>query len=119
MPFMKPQAVNQTMLHVETYNGTEYVPAELVGENPSAEDLQDYVHGEILLTDEGTPDMVREEGFYARFSANGFMDCTDWCGPRPSEEEALAYLAETHDVCPRCFEACWDTDETCSEEGEE
>lgn len=28
-------------------------------------------------------------GWCARYSANGYMDCTSWCGPYATEDEAL------------------------------
>ena len=28
------------------------------------------------------------EGFCARYSANGYLDCTDWVGPYPTRAEA-------------------------------
>lgn len=51
--------------------------------------------------------------YFARFSAPGYMDATDWQGPYDTEEEARADLATTFDVCPGCWEACWDSDEPC------
>lgn len=35
-------------------------------------------------------------GWCARYSAPGYMDCTDWCGPYPTEREAV-------DECKRLF----------------
>jgi hypothetical protein len=36
-------------------------------------------------------------GFYARLSAPGYMDCTDWSGPFETEEEAVAELIKLYD----------------------
>ncbi len=36
-------------------------------------------------------------GWYARLSASGYMDCTDWNGPFKTREEAEAFLVETYD----------------------
>lgn len=30
-----------------------------------------------------------EDGWCARYSAPGYLDCTDWCGPYSTEEEAI------------------------------
>lgn len=55
--------------------------------------------------DEGATDAEGDEvwerseapGFYARLSASGYMDCTNWSGPFASVEEAEANLVETYD----------------------
>lgn len=36
-------------------------------------------------------------GYYARLSAAGYMDCTDWSGPFETEADAEEYLVETFD----------------------
>lgn len=43
-----------------------------------------------------------------RFSAPGYMDCTDWSGPFDTEAQALDTLASEHNVCLECWESCWD-----------
>ena len=35
-------------------------------------------------------------GFYSRLSASGYLDCTDWHGPFPTEEEAMAELISVY-----------------------
>lgn len=35
-------------------------------------------------------------GYYARLSASGYLDCTDWIGPFDTEAEALQELYETY-----------------------
>lgn len=109
MAFMKPQAEHFAMLVVETTAGTEHVPLDLVGEVGDPEDLHDYIEGTVVLDQDGAPDTVVEDGWWARFSAPGYMDCTSWVGPYETEKEALDALAEVHGVCEECFEACWDT----------
>jgi hypothetical protein len=37
-------------------------------------------------------------GFYARLTAPGYLDCTDWCGPFPSVFRALRDLCSTYEV---------------------
>ena len=112
MGFMQPQAVHMKMLVVETTAGTEHVPLDLVGAVGDPADLQDYVEGEVLLDSDGAPDTVEEEGWWARFSAPGYLDCTSWVGPYETEKAALDGLAEVYGVCEECFEACWD-DQPC------
>jgi hypothetical protein len=92
---------------VETTHGTEIVPTDLVGLTPSPDDLRDYIEGEP------DPEIETETGWFSRLSAPGYLDCTDWCGPFASQEEALRELAAHHDVCEHCFDQCWDSDEAC------
>jgi hypothetical protein len=35
-------------------------------------------------------------GYYARLSASGYLDCTDWMGPFETEDEALESLYDTY-----------------------
>jgi len=107
MPFMEPQAQELVMFVLETTAGTESVPVEFVGEDARPDDLRDYIEGEPLEDAE----LEREQGWYARFSAPGYMDCTDWVGPCGSAEAAFDELAEVHDVCRSCWECCWDSSE--------
>lgn len=37
-------------------------------------------------------------GFYARLSAPGYLDCTDWSGPFKTEAEALAHIMDQFEV---------------------
>lgn len=41
---------------------------------------------------------VFDAGFFARLSAPGYLDCTDWEGPFATEGEARAYIRDTWDV---------------------
>lgn len=112
MPFMKPEIAHFTMLTIDGAHGsTNYVPADLVSPNPTLADLADYC--------EELPDSLdtlqRINGYWARFSAPGYLDCTDWCGPYNTEANAIAGLADQYDVCPHCWEQCWDTDEPCED----
>jgi len=35
-------------------------------------------------------------GWYARLSADGFLDCTDWCGPFADPDAAMQYLYDNY-----------------------
>lgn len=48
--------------------------------NPEIMDDTEQANGEL------------EPGFYARLSASGYLDCTDWSGPFKTENEAVAEL---------------------------
>lgn len=116
MPFMEPQAVHQACYHGETEQGDVFiVPAWLVEPGPLSgcigrlgQYLPESCSGSVA------PESVeRREGYYARFSAPGYLDCTEWDGPYASEKEALDELAEIHDVCRSCWQQCYCGDEPC------
>lgn len=66
------------------------VPGDLVGSNPEVEDFKDYIEG-------GDPaEFERKEGWAARYSAPGYLDCTEWCGVYATEEKARAACVEMH-----------------------
>ena len=85
MSHMEKQVDYCTMYDVDTDCGSFLVPGDLVGDNPSPEDFRDYVDGE-------PEDFTRVKGWFARLSAPGYMDCTDWIGPYDTEEEAIEEL---------------------------
>lgn len=112
MPFMQAQADHLKMLMVETHDGVSPVPADLVSAHPSADELAPYCEGDIVIQD-GHPTLTEETGWFARFSAPGYLDRTDYIGPFPSQGKALDALAEAHDVCRTCWEQCFHSDEGC------
>jgi hypothetical protein len=92
MSFMEHQIDYFSAWRVETDNGTCCVPADLVGTKElSPEDrletLAMYLEGDA--TGEA-PELVI--GWFARLSAPGYMDCTEWSGPYETEAEASAEL---------------------------
>jgi len=46
-------------------------------------------------------DTAKDEpkGFWHRLSASGYMDCTDWSGPFPTEAEAREDASQMYDIC--------------------
>jgi len=107
--FLRPDIVNELFVVCETTAGTEMFPADLVGVNEP--------FGPVLLgtdepTDPVTPElagaidplvsgiMIEVEcvrGWFARLSAPGYLDCTEWCGPFSSEKEASSYLKRMYE----------------------
>ena len=87
MSFMQRQITeNRAWYAVETNQGTCFVAVEDVGKVSDADELRDYV--------EGVPESFTiVEGFGARLSAPGYMDCTEWT-VFDSPEQALEYLDE-------------------------
>ena len=88
MGFMERQITQkQLWWEIETTHGTEWLPVELVGKEPADSDaFADYCEGDVLL-------WRQREGFGARLSAPGYLDCTEWT-VFDTAEEAEAYLDE-------------------------
>lgn len=105
--FMRPQIVGSLIYYaVETNNGTEYVPGDLVilpfgwklDQTLYVDDerwldlafkLRDYCEAKI------TGEITIRRGYLARLSASGYMDCTDWSA-HATEDEAAQYLIDTY-----------------------
>jgi hypothetical protein len=87
MGFMERQITQkQLWWEVETTHGTEWLPVELVGKEPDSDAFADYCEGQVLSWEQ-------REGFGARLSAPGYLDCTEW-SVFDTKEEAEAYLDE-------------------------
>ena len=92
MSFMEPQIVFGRWVKIEG-DFTEYVDADLIGEiepyqGPSIlvpEPIADYCENRT------TTEIKVIEGYGARFSAPGYMDCTPWTVFK-TEDEAQEYL---------------------------
>lgn len=96
MPHMMPEIEHMIMLQIETTCGTESIPADLVNQGATAEDCQAYLEGKPLRDAE--PETV--SGWFARLSAPGYMDCTDWSGPFATEDEAREHIRDMFDIDP-------------------
>lgn len=86
MPFMEPELCKGEFYLVETECGTELVPIDVCGtldlDPPHGYDegykpatiraLRDYLEGSRI------DEIVLESGWYGRYSAPGYMDCTSW-----------------------------------------
>jgi hypothetical protein len=100
MPFMQKQITSkQNWLLVETTHGTECVPAEQLNiETTDTENAIDHPLFDTVQTyTEGEPQSwENKQGYGARLSAPGYMDCTEW-SVFDSPEEAEKYLAEMYD----------------------
>jgi hypothetical protein len=82
MSFMKLVCEHTSMYTVETTDGSELVPVEALGKEPSLEDFGPYCESDPLEFD-----IV--EGFFAHYTAPGYLDQTPWIGPYQTEEEAI------------------------------
>ena len=89
MSFMEPEVIKCRWYKIETNQGTWFVPYEVVGDVDDKDKLGMY-------TESGTvQDFEIIEGWGARMSAPGYLDCTDWC-VFETEEAAVEYLAEEY-----------------------
>jgi hypothetical protein len=88
MPHMIPVVEETTMFVVETENGTELVPADVVGRGP----LNDYIEGSRIFC------VRKQSGFFSRLTAPGHLDRTDWTGPFDSFGAAMLAQCELHDI---------------------
>jgi hypothetical protein len=87
----------QTWAIVDTNEGTEAIPIEQLGivlpadcDNETAEELlDDYLEGSRIFS------VATKEGYGARLSAPGYLDCTEWA-VFDTQQEATGYLEETY-----------------------
>jgi len=94
MSFMQPQVYRGLYFKVNTSQGTEIVPSDTIGRTMAVD------VSALLNYLQGTPDDPEEmcechDGWLARLSAPGYLDCTDWTA-HATESEARAYLAEMY-----------------------
>lgn len=106
--FMSPEISLCAMWEVETREGRELVPVELVGDEkahehgaPTVEALRPYCESEpdaqpYLDAVPGVADAERVYGYFSRLSAAGYMDQTEWCGPFETQREAEDALLDLY-----------------------
>lgn len=80
MSFMRVETFKGKMMQFEGRNGIEVVPL----------DVADITRDALMKESKGFE--VTEEiisGWFARYSAPGYLDCTDWDGPHETEDAAI------------------------------
>lgn len=94
MAFMQPQVYFGEYFAVETTAGTEIVPEYMVNRTAdvTGEDLLNYLEGKPC---DSEANLERKEGWLARMTAPGYLDCTDWTA-HDTEKEAIEYLDECY-----------------------
>jgi hypothetical protein len=105
MAFMQPVAERMVMYHVETNVGTELVPEDVCSKldcevcertgkvcSETEDALSPYLEGSEIQS------VTRKEGWYARLSAPGYLDATDWHGPFKTADAALADVKDLYEV---------------------
>lgn len=85
MSFMKPQIMFGEWWRVETTSGIEFVDASFIDK----ETIPECCEGEILEN----PELI--EGYGARLSAPGYLDCTSW-SVHDTEQDAENELREMY-----------------------
>lgn len=111
MPHMMPQIVKQKWVEIDGPEGIEWLPLDLWGEQELKNILAE-IHAKKTNNKlaQKLLEMTRNqtffeskviEGFGARLSAPGYLDCTDWC-VFISETEARKYIEERYDICSYC-----------------
>jgi len=105
--FMRPDVINDTFyLIVDEHGETAYIPAEYIDSKDAEQamraledgdtfdvtgtSIEDFVMGSLIT------EMEEATGWFARLSAPGYLDATEWSGPFESEDEATEYLDEMY-----------------------
>lgn len=86
MAFMEPEVGEMEMMHVERNGETTLIPS----------DVFDFSDVCPLLGE--SVEITVNKGFYARLSAPGYLDATEWSGPFDTEAEAMAELCSEYDI---------------------
>jgi hypothetical protein len=96
MSFMQKQIYYSAYFEIDTTCGTEIVPDDCVGAKIRGgvmpEQLQDYLEGKPLNPYER---IMRQNGWLARLSAPGYLDCTCWSAHK-TEQEANDFLDDMY-----------------------
>lgn len=88
---MKKQVVFDRWIVIDTTNGTTAIPQDLVGLQTTftANDVASYIDGEFI-------DAEVVDGYGARLSMPGYLDCTEWTVFK-TEDEAWNFLSSMYD----------------------
>lgn len=99
MGFMRPVAKKMVMWEVETNSHSELVPDDVITSSergargrPTKAGILKYCEGSRVFS------IKKVKGWFARLSAPGYMDATDWQGPYKTEREALDAVKSFHEV---------------------
>ena len=86
--FMVPEVYAGVMIGVDCNAGFYWYP----------EEYEDLAHDHMSnLRDKDNASFEHGEGYFSRFTAPSYLDCTEWQGPYESEEEALVALWQDYD----------------------
>ena len=105
------------MLSDETQRIIDALDREFMGtevayfDDQEARDCCQPEFGDILDDDDDSD----QSGYYARLSAPGYLDCTDWLGPFGTSDEAYEELAETYGDSVVIADEFGNTDYSCDQ----
>lgn len=114
MPHMMPEITNcQKWIVVVGPMGNEFIPLDVwakqevqkVLNSLAVEETQSTFSKWLCAYTENSEawHLRLIEGYGARLSAPGYIDCTEWC-VLENENEAREYLEEMYDICSYCGE---------------
>jgi len=77
---------------IETTNGIVAIPQDCIGKQSTftASDVSDYIDGAFISAEVF-------DGYGARLSMPGYLDCTEWT-VFETEEQAMHHLSEMYDM---------------------
>ena len=111
---MIPKILKERWIVIDGPMGTEYLPLNVWAENEANQLLSEFLNeGKENVFSNWLKDMCEnteayslsiKNGFGARLSAPGYMDCTEW-SLYETEKEARLYIEESYDVCSYCGES--------------
>jgi hypothetical protein len=132
---VEPQIESGLWVEVDTRDGTETIPTDVCGFPPGVEQHGDHLEWSELPPSQrveiinqlspylpcGHSDRIDSsivwvrlrQGFGARLSSPGYLDCTPWL-VFDTHKEAKDYLAETYELCEKCLGEL-DADYRCEE----
>lgn len=99
MAFMTPEYEHGFFATFEENYDFVCVPLEYV-KDVVPECAIDDISGELKEEWKEDCDYQVDEGWFCRLSASGYLDCTEWCGPFDSLEEAREHVVEFWEVDP-------------------
>ena len=91
MPHMQTEVVFGTYFEVDTTHGTEIVPTDACGHTMTT--VAEALRMPDYEVDSWYAECPVKEGWLARLSAPGYLDCTDWSAFE-TETEAREFLEE-------------------------
>lgn len=102
MAFMTPHYTLDTFWRLELPNGESELYPELADAWQALKDdgTRHSIPASVPLPHETSYTLTVETGWWARLSADGYMDCTDWSGPFATEAEAREHIKEQYEVDP-------------------
>lgn len=88
---MEKQVIYDRWIVIDTSNGTTAIPQALIGLQTqfTGEDVAPYIDGQFI-----SAELV--DGYGARLSMPGYMDCTEWT-VFTTEQDAWKFLSSMYD----------------------